>query len=134
MNELITSCRLNAEGHSDDTLIYENPAPEALRYPIVTNYQWTFRNFGQSILTKKYLNFENLSIGHLTLSCIKTEFKWSTIDYMESYQYYSKHGKLRNYLFMNDATVSNEFGQTLGTIDIKDITNVTSYYVVEIMP
>ncbi len=134
LTELITSSRLNAEGQSGDTLIYENPAPVAFRYPIVTNYQWIFRNFGQSILTKKYINFENVRVGNIILSSIKTEFKWSTINYMESYQYYSKHGKLRNYLFMNDATVTNEFGQTLGTIDIKDITNVTSYYVVKILP
>ena len=134
ITELITSSKIGAGGQSVDTLIYENPAPEALRYPIVTNFQWVYRNLGQSILTKKYLNFENVNVGNIILSSIKTEFKWSTIDEMESYQYYSKHGKLRNYLLLNDAKVTNEFGHILGTIDIKDITNVTSYNVVEIMP
>jgi len=134
ISELIASCRISGASQSGDTLIYENPAPVAFRYPIATNYQWIYRNFAQSILTKKYLNFENVSVGNITLSSIKTEFKWSTIDNMESYQYYTKHGKIRNFLFMNDATVTNEFGHILGTIDIKEITNVTSYYVVEIMP
>lgn len=132
--ELLLQCRNSVSDITMDTLIYENPAPEALRYPIITNYQWVYRNFEQSILTKKYLGFENLGIGHLTISCIKTEFKWSTIDDMEAYQYYSTYGKLRDYLYLNDVVVTNEFGHILGTIDIREITNVTSFHVTEIMP
>ena len=131
---LLFQFKTSAPNISMDTLIYESPAPEALRYPIVTNYQWVYRNFEQSILTKKYIQFENVSIGHLSLSCIKTEFKWSTIDNMEAYQYYSKYGKLRDYLFLDDVMVTNEFGYILGTIDIKEITNVTAYHVTEITP
>ncbi len=132
--ELLLQFKISASNIPMDTLIFENPTPQALRYPIVTNHQWIYRNFEQSILTKKYLQFENLGIGHLTISCIKTEFKWSTIDDMEAYQYYTKYGKLKDYLYLNDVMVTNEFGHILGTIDIKEITNVTSFHVAEIMP
>lgn len=132
--ELLLQYKNSVSNIPVDTLIYENPAPQALRYPIVTNFQWVYRNFEQSILTKKYLQFESLSVGHLAVSCIKTEFKWSTIDNMEAYQYYTKYGKLKDYLFLNDVMVTNELGHILGTIDIKEVTNVTSYHVAEIMP
>ena len=134
VTKLIRSAKLNAVESEGDTLIYENPAPEAMRYPVLTNYQWVFRNFGLSVLTKKYINFENINVGSIITSCIKTEFKWSTIDDMEAYQYYTKYGKLRDYLYLDDVMVTDEFGNILGTIDIKDITNVTSFYVKEITP
>lgn len=131
LTELIRFSKLNPMDNISDTLIYENPAPEAMRYPVKTDYQWVYRYFGQSILTKKYLNFEYVTVGPNIVSSIKTEFKWSTIDNMESYTYYSVFGKLRDYLFLNDVMVSDEFGNILGTIDIKDITNVTSFFVQE---
>ena len=65
---------------------------------------------------------------------MKTEFKWSTIQNLEAYDHYSKHGKLRHYLFLNDIVVTDEFGHTLGTVDMKDISLVSTYFVQEITP
>lgn len=118
----------------NDTLIYENPAPAALLYPIVKGREWLYRNFYSNTINKKYLNFENLTVGSIIASCIKTNLFWGPVNFAEVYDYYSKYGKLRHYLYANDVIVTDEFGHELGKIDLKDISNVTSFYVAEILP
>jgi hypothetical protein len=131
IRELFISFDVSPDMAATDTLIIENPQPAALRYPIVTNYEWVYRLFNSSVLTKKYVKFENLTVAGMVISCIKTQFKWSTLANMESYQHYSKYGKLRSELVFKDALVSNEFGMTIGKIDIRDFTHVTNFNITE---
>lgn len=131
IRDLFISFDISPDMAATDTLIIENPQPAALRYPIVTNYEWVYRLFNSSILTKKYVKFENLTVAGMVISCIKTQFKWSTLANLESYQHYSKYGKLRSELVFKDALVSNEFGMTIGKIDIRDFTLVTNFNITE---
>lgn len=132
--ELLLATEYEMNMNNNDTLIFEDPAPKALIYPIVTGREWVYRNFFTNTINRKYLNFENLTVGNTIVSCIKANLFWSPENFAEVYDYYSKYGKLRHYLFANDVIVSDEFGHELGTIDIKELTNVTTYFVAEIMP
>lgn len=132
--ELLLNTEYEMNNSSNDTLIYENPAAVSLFYPIVTGREWVYKNFFSNTINRKYLNYENLSVGNIIVSCIKTNHYWSPENFAEVYDYYSKYGKLKHYLFANDVIVTDELGHELGTVDLKDISNVTSYFVTEIMP
>ncbi len=134
LEELLVKAEYNVCSELKDTLIYETPMPASLRYPVISSINWKYRDFQTNTINKKYIGFENISIGFLNLSCIKTQIYWEPVNFFESFDYYSKHGKLKHTLYANDVIVTNELGLPLGTIDIAEYTNVTSYHVNEIMP
>lgn len=133
LEELIVKAEYNISSELRDTIIFENPMPASLRYPVVSSFNWKYRDFQTNTINKKYISFENISIGFLSLSCIKTQLYWEPVNFFESFDYYSRYGKLKHSLYANDVIVTNEFGIQLGTIDIAEYTNVTSYHIAEIL-
>jgi hypothetical protein len=128
--QLVNSIQLSPSGNCSDTLIIENPPPHTLKYPIKKDKLWIYRYFGSDTIFKKYSNFENVVVGGTNISCMKTQVYWSSIDF-DSYDYYSKFGKLRSDFLAEDMIVTNEFGQPIGLIDVRDLYNVTSFQIAD---
>jgi hypothetical protein len=124
--EYENGCRLRAT--PGNTLILEVPPVVCLKYPEVSGIQWFFKSLdGFDIIYKKYLGFEKIICGTGYYSCMKTQRIWNTMPNLELFDYYSKVGILKRDYTMRDILINNEFGDTLGFVDLNDLYNVTSF-------
>lgn len=135
IEELLNSYRNNLYTDNGDTnvIIIENPPPTAIRYPITKNSEWNFVNSGTTRITKKYLDFENVTVPAGTFHCIKIQRSWyynsSTPDQNTfSYDYFSKEGMIKRDFMIRNVLVSNSTGAAIGYIDIleEDFLNLFS--------
>jgi hypothetical protein len=111
-----------------DTLIILNPPLTSLKYPIVTGKQWLFKNIPElSPIYKKYISFVTICGAGECTSCMKTQRDWTVFNDDFFYDYYSKFGQLRRDYLFKDMILINEYGDTLGFFDSRDVYNVTSY-------
>ncbi|MBS1495192.1 MAG: hypothetical protein JST55_16925 [Bacteroidetes bacterium] len=100
-----------------------NVQANCIKYPIVQNSEWFFRNTG-AIQTqrKKYFTYEQVQTQAGTYNCIKIQRKLYTgnpeildTNYI-AYDYYSKVGMVkRSYAFKNNPVIYG--GQTVGYYD-----------------
>ena len=112
----------------NDTLILEVPPVVCLKYPEVSGMQWFFKGIeGYDFIYKKYLGFEKIMCGIGYYSCMKTQRIWNTMPDLELFDYYSKVGILKRDYTLRDILIMNEFGDTLGFVDLNDLYNATSF-------
>jgi hypothetical protein len=112
----------------NDTLILEVPPVVCLKYPEVSGMQWFFKGIeGFDFIYKKYIGFEKVMCGIGYYSCMKTQRIWSTVPELELFDYYSKVGILKRDYTIRDLLIMNEFGDTLGFVDLNDLYTVTSF-------
>lgn len=123
----------NREFELDDTvLVFDDPPVLAIRYPIEENHEWNFVTFGTTRVTKKYAGYENVTVPEGTYLCAKIQRLWyfnsPTPDPNSiSYDYFSKDGMMKRDMIIKDIIVSNELGQQIGLIDVKEEVEVLSY-------
>lgn len=113
-------------GGFQDTLILENPPALVLKYPIVTGTEWLARHVFQGI-NKRYLGYELVTLPGGIYTCMKTQRKWIKYDDLFLYDYHSKYGQLKSDYLIDDIVVSNEIGQKIGYVDIREVLEVTSF-------
>ncbi len=102
-----------------------------LKYPMVTGTEWSYMINGITI-NKKYLGFENVTVPAGTISCMKESFIYSHSPSWVFYNYYSKFGLIKAYSSIDDLVFSTVTQPTgIGTIDWKQETAVTSFYIPE---
>jgi hypothetical protein len=130
LHHMLNSIQYFGSYAESDTLIIENPPVRSFVYPVTKNREWIYRYFFTDTIYKKYHDFENLSIGNVNISCMKTQLYWSSIDF-DYYDHYSRSGKLKSDFLGEDMIVTNEYGQTLGYVDVSDIYNVTSFHIAD---
>ncbi len=111
----------------NDTFIVESPVTVVLKYTVIRGTEWIFKDFGSDHISKKYLSFENYHLDTSVISCIKTQrINTFNNDYI-LYDYYSKYGQMKkDYLFKN-IQVHNQFGNTIGYVDMRELYSVTSF-------
>lgn len=116
----------------DDTLMIENPPAMVMKYPVVKNTEWFFKDItGLSRITKKYLSFEIILINGNPITCVKTRRIWSDFpNDLVLYDYISKYGQVRRDYTVKNMIITNEFGVTLGYADMRDVYQVTSFNIV----
>lgn len=118
---------------SSDSIYIEDPPVKCLVYPIRSNFEWLFKDFGSNLyINKKYMNFENIIIKNQTISCMKTQRIWlGIVSDIYFYDYHSKFGQIKRDYLIKNITVRNEFGTPIGYFDAIDVVNVTSFYIPE---
>lgn len=135
INEIFVSYGLysNPKFISNDTLYLEDPPVNCVKYPIKIGTEWFFKRIDIDLyIHKKYLGFENILINNNMISCVKTERKWFGLKSETFfYDYHSKHGQMKRDYYFKDIICTNEFGDTIGFFDLRDIVNVTSFNIVE---
>jgi hypothetical protein len=114
-----------------DSLYLQIPPDTALKYPVKTGVKWIYKFLppGDTI-TRKYTDFENISIGNNVISCIKTQVNFTYFSNAIAYNYFSKYGLVKSDYQFNDELVTNEFGQTVGYVNIEEVHTVTSYNII----
>lgn len=116
---------------SDTSFYFDDPPVKVLQYPVTENTEWNFFNNGSSSINKTYLNYENVTVNAGTFFCIKLKrdlFYNSVKDtnYIY-YDYFSASGMVKRDILIKDVNVSNQFGQTIGKIDVKEEVFVNLY-------
>lgn len=99
-----------------------------LKYPMTTGKQWT-NEYSIGNIFKKYLGFENINGPNGIISCMKEQNIYSYFP-GTFYDYYSKHGLMKTYSFLNDithTTVVSPDGD--GTFDSTTEAVITSYFI-----
>jgi hypothetical protein len=116
---------------ASDSVHMENPPVRVLKYPVVIGTEWLFKDIHSlSRIYKKYLSFENISIGVNQISCIKIQRDWEEFNDDFLYDYISKYGQMKRDYLVKDMIVTNEFGVTLGYVDMREMVGVTSFNIV----
>jgi hypothetical protein len=111
-----------------DSLYMNNPPVICMKYPVKTGVAWVYRYLPpRDTITRKYIDFENISIGSKVISCVKTRVNWTYINNAAAYNYFSKYGNLKSDFTINDELVTDEFGHTLGYVSIEEVNIVTAY-------
>jgi len=135
IEEIFISYGINSNPRfvSSDSLYLENPPVNCLKYPILIGMEWFFKRIDYDLyLHKKYLGYENISVNNNIITCVKTERKWFGINSeMYFYDYHSKYGQMKRDYYIKNIIATNEFGDTLGFFDARDIVNVSSYNIVD---
>ena len=125
LNELKGNTNYDFISSDTNTLYFDNPPVTLLKYPVSQNTEWNFINYGTTRITKKYTAFENVTVPAGTFYCIKIKrdvyYNSSTPDpnYFY-YDYFSKDGMIKRDFTLKDILVSNNFGQIIGYIDVKE--------------
>jgi hypothetical protein len=116
---------------NSDTLILEPHPIVVLKYPIVSNFEWFFKEAGTSVIKKKYIRFENYRIDTARISCIKTQRIWTNNSNYVLYDYYSKYGQMKRDYLLKNQPVLNQYGITIGYADLREVCLVSSFHIAE---
>jgi hypothetical protein len=108
-----------------DSLSLDNPPKTVLKYPISRNIEWELNSSGTTRVTKKYLDFENVTVHAGTFYCIKIKrdiYYNSAVPDLNYffYDYFSKDGMIRRDILLKNVMVSNSKGQVIGFIDVRE--------------
>ncbi len=123
--ELLKNSEYGFEMRDTNQLIFDDPPIKVLKYPVSQNNEWDFLNYGTTRITKKYTNYETVTVPAGTFYCIKIKrnIYYNSAapdpDYIY-YDYFSKDGMIKRDFLLKDIMVSNNFGQTIGYIDVKE--------------
>lgn len=129
VNELIRSYDTPSTG---DSLVYDDPPVRVLLYPITLNTEWDFVTFGTTRITKKYTDFETVTVPAGSFYCAKIRRNWyynsSAADpRFISYDYFSKEGMIKRDFIIKDVAVSDTVGTPIGLIDVKEEAEINLY-------
>jgi len=111
-----------------DSLIYENPPLQSLKYPITVNSQWIYRFTGKPWqIDKKILDYELIDVPAGQFNCYKIQWLidinndavWDTD--IEFFDYVCEKGLIKRSILYTDQVVFGEDGsKPLGLVDCKD--------------
>ncbi|HMS33134.1 MAG TPA: hypothetical protein PKC91_03525 [Ignavibacteria bacterium] len=124
LNELTSNLKYDKPS-GDTTLYYDDPPIKVLKYPLTENTEWGIINYGTTKITKKYTDFENISVPAGNFYCIKVQ---RNVYYNSAipdtnyfyYDYFSKYGMIKRDFLLKDILVSNNNGDPIGYIDVKE--------------
>jgi hypothetical protein len=126
-----TKYGLNADNtHPEEEIRIFDPPYEILKYPVVTGKEWIAYKYTGLIreVQKKYLGWKSLQIQTNQVQCMETRCIISISPETPFYNYYSKFGLLKRYVFLDDILVTNEIHpEGMGYADITDTYLVTSF-------
>lgn len=125
INELLRNSKYDYAVSDTNQLFFDDPPLTVLKYPIAQNVQWEFINYNPPLVTKKYTNYETVTTPAGTFYCIKIKrdvhYSSGTPDPNYLYfDYFSKDGMVKRDFTLKDILVSNNFGQIIGYIDVKE--------------
>lgn len=124
LNELTLNLKYD-EPDGDTTLYFDDPPIKVLKYPLFKNTEWGIINYGTTRITKKYTDFETVSLPAGNFYCLKVQrnvyYNSSTPDpnYFY-YDYFSKYGMIKRDFLLKDVLVSNNNGDPIGYIDVRE--------------
>lgn len=109
----------------DTTLYFDDPPIKVLKYPLTKNSEWGIINYGTTRITKKYIDFENVSVPAGNFYCMKIQ---RNVYYNSAspdpnyfyYDYFSKYGMIKRDFLLKDVLVSNNSGDPIGYIDVRE--------------
>jgi hypothetical protein len=116
-----------------DSLIYEIPPLQSIKYPFDINSQWSYMNsdtFWQ--IDKKILLNENVEVPAGNLDCYKIQWLYDVDGNGEwdegiiFYDYICSKGLVKRSLYINDIAIVGEYDQEpIGFFDVEDISVLT---------
>jgi len=111
-----------------DSLIYEIPPLQSLKYPIKIGSQWTYRYPGNPRrIDKKILNYERVKVPAGSFTCIKIQWLYDINndnvwdDDIIFYDYICAKGLIKRSILVKDLIYTGEINpEPLGLIDAQD--------------
>jgi hypothetical protein len=114
-----------------DSLYYENPPLQIIKYPLEEGLQWTLRKAGEPFrIDRRVLSEQNIQVPAGNYRGIKiqnlydldgdNEWDESTI----YYDYISNKGLLKRSILIKDVIVADDSGQVIGLVDVRDELNL----------
>ena len=131
ITDYLINLRNNAY-YNADSLYYENPPLQTLKYPLKTGLQWTIRESGEPwLVEKKVISEERIKVPAGRYDCIKIQYlidldgdnKWD--EDIILFDYIGKDGLIKRSGLFKDLIAIDEFGMTIGIYDVKDESNLT---------
>jgi hypothetical protein len=111
-----------------DSLIYEIPPLQSLKYPMKTESQWTYRHPGQPWqIDKKIVSYEKINVPAGSFDCYKIQWLydidqdgvWDTD--IVCYDYICDKGLIQRSFFFKDVMIiSQQSPEPIGLMDSKD--------------
>lgn len=130
LNDLYNFYKINST-ENRGSLIFDDPPIVTIKYPIVQNEEWDFQIYRKIRITKKYTDFEDISLNGNSLHCIKIQRNWyynspdADTNYL-SFDYFAKEGMVKRDFRIKDILVSNTKGP-IGYIDVKEEADLLMY-------
>jgi len=116
-----------------DTLIYEIPPIQSIKYPLETGSQWIIRQSGNPWrMDKKVLGKETVKVPAGNFNCYKIQWLYDIDNNGEwdndiiFYDYICYKGLIRRYILIKDMEWRGENNEYLGLFDFKDESVLTS--------
>lgn len=110
----------------NDTLIYEIPPLQSLKYPLEIGAQWVYRNPDNPWhIEKKIVGFEEVDVATGKFDCFKIQWLYDIDNKgvwdpdIIFYDYICEQGLVKRSIIFKNATISFEL-EPIGTFDIKD--------------
>jgi len=119
-----------------DSIFYENHPIMELKYPLEVGQHWLYRiaDLGDAWnMDKTVLSTENVTVPAGQFECMKIQWRWDIDgddqwdDDIDGYDYICDSGYVKRNFIFYDILVTNEYGDTLGTIDSHDLFELTDY-------
>lgn len=109
----------------EDSLRICSPPQVILLYPITKGRVW-YTATGNSV-TRKYVEFENISTAAGTISCMKTERHYN-IPNLSYFDYYSGKGLIKSsFIFPNVNITTPQYPEGLGTADMNYLSLLNNF-------
>lgn len=116
-----------------DTLIYEIPPIQSIKYPLETGSQWIIRQSGNPWrMDKKVLGKETVKVPAGDFNCWKIQWLYDIDKNGEwdndiiFYDYICSEGLICRYIFFKDMEWRGEYNELIGLFDGKDESVLTS--------
>ena len=116
------------DNQTADSLVLEDPPVECVKYPVLKGTQWVFKSIpGSYVFFKKYLNFENVTVGSQRISCVRTQRTRTGTNDLILYDFYSRFGQMKKDYTVKNVQVRNSQGFPIGFADYNYLYSVTAY-------
>ena len=112
---------------SIDSIYYENPPLQIIKYPIKEGLQWTLRKTGEPFrIDRLVLSEENVPVPAGNYHSLKIQNLYDVDGDNEwdadiiYYDYIGNQGLLKRSLLIKDVVVTDDSGQLMGLVDVSD--------------